>query len=115
MAGYGGCRIESLVANGLSEVFAWTTDFWLGDVFKACYQAYILQGKKDAGPVWQPTRGGEEKRLSGMSGQCGRLLGPKRREFTTGFFESSLKYSRVSSGFLCPQASHNPVVRPHTA
>ena len=44
-----------LVANGLSEVFAWTTDFFglqKGDVFRACYQAYLLQGEEvDAGHI----------------------------------------------------------------
>lgn len=111
-----------LVANGLSEVFAWTTDFFglqKGDVFKAYYQAYILQGREvDIGPVLAAsfTRSGEERlafryvcdSVPGYWDQNGVNL-------QRTFLKAPLKYSRISSGFS--YARRHPitrVVRPHT-
>ncbi|MFY9116528.1 MAG: peptidoglycan DD-metalloendopeptidase family protein [Bacteroidales bacterium] len=114
--------LNPLVANGLSEVFAWTTDFFglqKGDVFKACYQAYILQGKEvDAGPVLAAsfTRGGEEKQA--FRYVCDSAAGywdQNGVNLQRAFLKAPLKYSRVSSGFS--YARRHPitrVVRPHT-
>ncbi|HPX79446.1 MAG TPA: peptidoglycan DD-metalloendopeptidase family protein [Bacteroidales bacterium] len=111
-----------LVANGLSEVFAWTTDFFglqKGDVFRACYQAYLLQGEEvDAGHILTASfsRGGTNQlafryvqdSVAGYWDQDGVNL-------QRAFLKAPLKYSRISSGFS--YARKHPitrVVRPHT-
>ncbi len=111
-----------LVANGLSEVFAWTVDFFglrKGDVFRAYYLAYLLQGKEvDAGPILAAsyTRDGEcrlafryiQDSIPGYWDQEGINL-------QRTFLKAPLKYSRISSGFS--YARRHPitrVVRPHT-
>jgi murein DD-endopeptidase MepM/ murein hydrolase activator NlpD len=111
-----------LVANGLSEVYAWTVDFFglrQGDTFRAYYQAYILNGEEvEAGPVLAATfiRSGEEQMafryvqdsMPGYWDQNGTNL-------QRTFLKAPLRYSRVSSGFS--YARRHPitrVVRPHT-
>ncbi|MDY0332431.1 MAG: peptidoglycan DD-metalloendopeptidase family protein [Bacteroidales bacterium] len=111
-----------LVANGLSEVFAWTTDFFglqKGDVFRACYQAYLLQGEEvDAGHILTASfsRGSTNQlafryvqdSVAGYWDQDGVNL-------QRAFLKAPLKYSRISSGFS--YARKHPitrVVRPHT-
>ena len=111
-----------LVANGLSEVYAWTVDFFglrQGDTFRAYYQAYILNGEEvEAGPVLAATfiRSGEEQMafryvqdsMPGYWDQNGINL-------QRTFLKAPLRYSRVSSGFS--YARRHPitrVVRPHT-
>jgi murein DD-endopeptidase MepM/ murein hydrolase activator NlpD len=111
-----------LVANGLSEVYAWTIDFFglrKGDTFRAYYQAYMLNGKEvEAGPVLAATfiRSGKEQMafryvqdsMPGYWDQDGINL-------QRTFLKAPLRYSRVSSGFS--YARRHPitrVVRPHT-
>ncbi len=111
-----------LVANGLSEIFAWTVDFFglqRGDNFKVCYTAYMLNGKEiEAGPVQAAsfTRSGKSQMayrfvqdsIPGYWNQDGINL-------QRAFLKAPLKYSRISSGFS--YARKHPVtriVRPHT-
>jgi len=111
-----------LVANGLSEVYAWTVDFFglrKGDTFRAYYQAYMLNGEEvEAGPVLAAAfiRSGEEQlafryvqdSVPGYWDQNGVNL-------QRTFLKAPLRYSRVSSGFS--YARRHPitrVVRPHT-
>ncbi len=111
-----------LVANGLSEVFAWTVDFFglqKGDTFRASYQAYLLKGKEvEAGPILAASfiRGGRTQNafrylqdsVPGYWDQDGVNL-------QRAFLKAPLKFSRVSSGFS--YARRHPItrtVRPHT-
>ncbi|HPV87717.1 MAG TPA: peptidoglycan DD-metalloendopeptidase family protein [Bacteroidales bacterium] len=111
-----------LVANGLSEIFAWTVDFFglqKGDSFKACYTAYMLNGKEiEVGPVQAASfsRAGRSQMayrfvqdsIPGYWDQDGVNL-------QRAFLKAPLKFSRISSGFS--YARRHPVtriVRPHT-
>ncbi|MBV6455228.1 MAG: Murein DD-endopeptidase MepM [Bacteroidales bacterium] len=111
-----------LVANGLSEVFAWTVDFFglqKGDTFRASYQAYMLEGKEvEVGTILAASfiRSGRiqmafrfiQDSLPGYWDQDGVNL-------QRAFLKAPLKYSRVSSGFS--YSRRHPVtrtLRPHT-
>ncbi|HOO42154.1 MAG TPA: peptidoglycan DD-metalloendopeptidase family protein [Bacteroidales bacterium] len=111
-----------LVANGLSEVYAWTVDFFglrKGDTFRAYYQAYMLNGKEvEAGPILAASfiRSQEEQMafryvqdsMPGYWDQNGINL-------QRTFLKAPLRFSRISSGFS--YARRHPVtrvVRPHT-
>ena len=82
-----------------------------GDVFKACYQAYILQGKEvDAGLFWQPPLHAAEKksRLSVCSDSAAGYWDQNGVNLQRAL-KAPLKYSRVSSGFS--YARRHPITR----
>ncbi|MDD5314145.1 MAG: peptidoglycan DD-metalloendopeptidase family protein [Bacteroidales bacterium] len=111
-----------LVANGLSEVYAWTVDFFglqKGDSFRACYQAYMLNGKEvEAGPILASAFIRSGRSLMAYRFVQDSLPGywdPDGVNLQRAFLKAPLKYSRISSGFS--YARRHPitrVVRPHT-
>jgi murein DD-endopeptidase MepM/ murein hydrolase activator NlpD len=111
-----------LVSNGLSEVFAWTVDFFglqKGDTFRACYQAYLLKGKEvEAGPILAASfirSGRTQKAFRYLQDSLAGYWDQDGVNLQRAFLKAPLKYSRVSSGFS--YARRHPVtrtVRPHT-
>ncbi len=111
-----------LVANELSEIYAWTVDFFglrKGDTFRAYYQAYILNGKEvEAGPVLAASFIRDKEEMMAFRYVQDSMPGywdQNGVNLQRTFLKAPLKYSRISSGFS--YARRHPitrVVRPHT-
>jgi len=111
-----------LVANGLSEVFAWTVDFFglqKGDTFRASYQAYMLKGKEvEAGPILAASfirAGRTQNAFRYLQDSVPGYWDQDGVNLQRAFLKAPLKFSRISSGFS--YARRHPItriVRPHT-
>lgn len=111
-----------LVANGLSEVFAWTVDFFglqKGDTFRAYYQAYLLKGKEvEAGPILAASfirAGRTQNAFRYLQDSVPGYWDQEGVNLQRAFLKAPLKFSRISSGFS--YARRHPItriVRPHT-
>lgn len=111
-----------LVAIPLSEVYAWTIDFFglqKGDSIKAYYQAYMLNGKElEPGPIVAAsfTHGGQTyKAFRYVQDSVAGYWNFEGENLQKAFLKAPLRYSRISSGFS--YARRHPitrVVRPHT-
>jgi len=111
-----------LVANGLSEVFAWTVDFFglqKGDTFRAYYQAYLLKDKEvEAGPILAASfirAGRTQNAFRYLQDSVPGYWDQEGVNLQRAFLKAPLKFSRISSGFS--YARRHPItriVRPHT-
>ena len=111
-----------LVANGLSEVFAWTVDFFglqKGDTFRASYQAYMLKGKEvEAGPILAASfirAGRTQNAFRYLQDSVPGYWDQDGVNLQRAFLKAPLKFSHISSGFS--YARRHPItriVRPHT-
>ncbi len=105
-----------LVANGLSEVFAWTVDFFglqKGDTFRASYQAYMLKGKEvEAGPILAASfirAGRTQNAFRYLQDSVPGYWDQDGVNLQRAFLKAPLKFSRISSGFS--YARRHPITR----
>lgn len=111
-----------LIANKISEIYAWTIDFFAlqkGDAFALCYDAYCLQGREvEAGPVKTAVflhNGVRYKAYRFMQDSLPGYWDQNGVNLQKAFLKAPLKYSRISSGFS--YARRHPITRkisPHT-
>lgn len=111
-----------LIANSLSEVYAWTVDFFglqKGDAFKVYYLANILEGKEtEPGRIVAAsfTRSGKtQMAFRYVQDSITGYWDIEGENLQKAFLKAPLRYSRVSSGFS--YARRHPItrtVRPHT-
>lgn len=111
-----------LVANSLSEVYAWTIDFFglqKGDAVKAYYLSRTLGDREfEPGPIMAAAFTHSGKTYKAFRYQQDSSYGywdDLGENLQKAFLKAPLKYSRISSGFS--YARRHPitrVVRPHT-
>lgn len=115
-----GCN--PLVSLPLSEVYAWTIDFFglqKGDSFEACYESYVVGDKEvEVGPILTASFthvGQTYKAYRFMQDSVYGYWDAEGVNLQKAFLKAPLRYSRVSSRFS--YARRHPVtrvVRPHT-
>lgn len=111
-----------MVANTLSEVYAWTIDFFglqKGDKVKVYYNAYLLKDREiEPGPITAASFTHAGKTYLAFRYVQDSMTGywnEKGENLQKAFLKAPLKYSRISSGFS--YARRHPItriVRPHT-
>ncbi len=111
-----------LIANSLSEVYAWTVDFFglqKGDAFNVFYMANILDGKEtEPGRIVAASFTRSRKTQMAFRYVQDSMPGYwdiQGENLQKAFLKAPLRYSRVSSGFS--YSRRHPItriVRPHT-